>query len=380
MSINNKPSPLGKTFARIFGGNPSQTTSEPKSDDANSILFDDASDHSSDDTNYFLDCSIGDDHSFDVNQDPFKNVGKPANEKLNSNHSHYDPMEYSEHLFPTDENANSVKTTYQGDWRDDIGDTEAGEWVYEQHRDEMRERLVDVAIKPSLNSVYFEKPYREEGGSVLSIELRQPSDRPPLVALTITKGMITSDGNHDKILNVRFDGGPMESYEWHRYKGGLHGPAVIYKDADKFIEKLKAARYIMIGLCFYAGRDYDSLVFKFDVSGLVWDHSPKTVDAAPVYDIDLDEPVSLEDPIELEEPIELEDPIEFEEPIVFEEPVFDDEVIVVSEDDTTTSDTAVELIDPEIGDFEDLADIKALINDNYLGDFEALAGVKKPTA
>ena len=53
---------------------------------------------------------------------------------------------------------------------------------------------------------------------------------------------------------------------------------------------------------------------------------------------------------------------------------------MVSEDDTPTSDTAVELIDPEIGDFEDLADIKALINDNYLGDFEALAGVKKPTA
>lgn len=183
----------------------------------------------------------------------------------------YNSADYEESLFPT--KAALTDASYESDWRDELKEVHNSEWLYSQHIDEMRKRVVYFASKISLNSVAFASPYDVEGGSFLSIELRQASDRPSAIALTITKGQITSNRQHQHIINVKFDDGDIESYSWHKSNADRK-TIVIYEGAGKFIDKLKNSKHIMIEMTFYSDSSYEDAVFKFDVSGLVWDYKP----------------------------------------------------------------------------------------------------------
>lgn len=188
--------------------------------------------------------------------------------------SDYNASDYEESLFSS--KAILTDYNYESDWRDELRGANNSEWQYGQHVDEMRKRVVYFASKRSFNSVTFESPYDVQGGSFLSIELRQASDRPSAVALNITKGLITSNKNSKYIINARFDDGEIESYTWNKSNSNSE-TVVIYKDADKFIEKLKASQHVIIEMAFYERGTTENILFKFDVSGLDWNYKPMII-------------------------------------------------------------------------------------------------------
>lgn len=197
--------------------------------------------------------------------------------------SNYSASDYEESLFSS--KAILTDSNYESDWRDELREVNNSEWQYGKHIDEMRERVVYFASKRSFNSVTFESPYDVQGGSFLNIELRQASDRPSAVALKITKGQITSNTNYKHTINARFDDGDIENYTWNKANSNSE-TVVIYEDADKLIEKLKASQHVMIEMAFYSRGTRDNVLFKFDVSGLDWNYKPMIIDELSGNDVD----------------------------------------------------------------------------------------------
>lgn len=207
----------------------------------------------------------------------------------------YNHDDYSTELFPYQ--AEIIEGGYEDDWRDALKDIDAGVWAYSTHKDILRRRVIYTASKTSLNSVQLNNPERE-AASTAHIEIKQASDRPVFILFKVDNSHLVTNSNYDQEVRVRFDDDDIVLYTWKRNKGKL-GSRIdsinLYDEADRFLHRLKTAKYMLIEFCFYKvhgkeGLDHEE-VFIFDVSGLEWAHETRRleqVDSTTSVNVDVD--------------------------------------------------------------------------------------------
>lgn len=249
--------------------------------------------------------------------------------KLNGTSSTYgyNANEYNAQLFPYQ--AEIVAGGYEDNWREELKDFDAGEWLYRTHKDILRKRVVYIASKTSLNSVQIKKPTEE--ANTLSIEIKQASDRPLCISLQVD-GSHLVDSNYKNEIQVRFDDDDAVTYRWEKDCGFRSIDTIhIYEDAGDLFARLRTAKYMIIEVCFYTiyGRNgnHHYEVFIVDVSDLEWVHetrrlgqtdSSSLIEAA---DAD-DDPKYLESFVGEPEELEIEDfEIDAAFEAAFEEPL-----------------------------------------------------------
>lgn len=214
-----------------------------------------------------------------VDEDIDKEVNEINNQEvLNLCESHdfysdYNPQQYEHDLYPN-KGSSDAADTYNYDWREDImvNKSDKGKWIYLKHHDILRKRLIDYATKKSLNRIIFPSPYTVADGSDMTIEIRHATGGLVSVALKVTKGQITSNNHHKEVVNVRFDNNDeVHTYEWQT--GERCRSVIIYKDAVDFIERLKKSNHVLIELPFYVDSKTILCLFKFETTGLEWNHA-----------------------------------------------------------------------------------------------------------
>lgn len=223
----------------------------------------------------------------------------------------YEHGEYDLDLFPA--SAEIVEGGYVDDWRDNLEGLVDSSWVYRDHKDILRRRIIYFAEKTSLNIAPIPNSYNPDKASPLTIEIRQPSDRLSCVALKLVDGHITTNSKNKSLLHVRFDDDEIECYEWDK-SGSDIGTVIIYKDADKLIERLKNAKHAVFELPLYIRGETTDVPFIFDLSGLVWEHKTRLVDSVtttPSIDKKVEKRETDED--------DFDNALEFEEPMSFED-------------------------------------------------------------
>ncbi|MBP5136431.1 MAG: hypothetical protein ILP23_03770 [Paludibacteraceae bacterium] len=139
-------------------------------------------------------------------------------------------------------------------------------WTYSENIDEMTEKKTFFASLTSDNKVDFDFPY--EGGSSLSINVRQSPKYGKDVYFTISKGQFTDIFNGS--ISVKFDNGSIEKYSCSGASDADTGVLFLSGNVDKFIKKLKEAKQIKVQASFFQEGDR-TFTFTTPV-GLEWKH------------------------------------------------------------------------------------------------------------
>lgn len=133
-------------------------------------------------------------------------------------------------------------------------------WDLTTNQDEMDDSKSYWYSLQSDNYANFDFPY--EGNSYLTITVRWMKKYGYDVLLEITKGqMVGNEYNGTNYVRVRFDGGKVQKFYYNEPNDGSSN-LVFLRNAQKFIEKCKSAKDIIIEQEFYQEGIHQ---FKFHV-------------------------------------------------------------------------------------------------------------------
>lgn len=136
-------------------------------------------------------------------------------------------------------------------------------WLYEKTIDKAGRTVYKASIN-SPNLLQFGFPYA--GGSTATLTIRK-RDSDTHVYLHVSKGQFNRSfqgGN----ANIRFDGNPARSYAFSAAENGSAN--IIFFDSEqKLIDKMKAARKMIVDIEFYA---QGKRQIEFEIADLTWNH------------------------------------------------------------------------------------------------------------
>lgn len=141
----------------------------------------------------------------------------------------------------------------------------AGDWRYNQNRDEMRDTTSYYANLDSTNSIDLLSPYN--GGSKLTIAVYSADDNLIKSAgLLLSKGMINCNKGEPCKVNVKFDNGKIQ--ELHTSLLADDYDVLGISSPKSFVQSMKMAKNLIIEVPLYKNGEKQ---FKFDLSGLQWE-------------------------------------------------------------------------------------------------------------
>ncbi len=145
-------------------------------------------------------------------------------------------------------------------------DQQKEKWEYSEKNDEMSGQTSYFAECQSTNTIKFEFPYNEKGGSSFALTVRN-MDGANEVYLTVSKGQFMTNVMGSQYCRVKFDEGQSVNYKYNSAADGS-SDILFLSNSAQFIKNLKAAKQLKIEAPFFqAGRQ----IIEFDVEGLVWD-------------------------------------------------------------------------------------------------------------
>lgn len=140
-------------------------------------------------------------------------------------------------------------------------------WEYGEAVDEMTDAKTYVAQIEAEEELEFDFPY--DGGTPVYITLRSANGRTDVkVWVPKNKGQFNPDIMGGSSLMARFDEKPAEKY-YYVAPSDYSTEAIFIKNADKFIENLKAAQKTIVQCEFF---NEGTRTITFDTRGLVWEH------------------------------------------------------------------------------------------------------------
>ena len=178
-------------------------------------------------------------------------------------------------LFSDDEpsNSNSYSSAYSSSYKepeltpeqrleqarqDSIREANASYWHYSQSTDEMTDKKTYFAWIESEDKAYFDYPY--EGGSTLTLTLRQHPQWGKNVYIEISKGQFNSTYGGETI-KVRFDDKPAKTFSLNDPADHDHTLRFV-SGYSTFLSELKKAKVMKIQASFFEG---GSRIFTFKV-------------------------------------------------------------------------------------------------------------------
>jgi hypothetical protein len=121
----------------------------------------------------------------------------------------------------------------------------SAQWVYKSQKDDMRGTAAKMAFIKSKTVLQFDFPY--QGGSFVRLGIRKDTKNDDLsVWLDVSKGQFLY---HDRDYAVKFDDDEIQSFSTLGSSSG-RSDIVFLEPADKFIERLRTAKKVIIGLNF----------------------------------------------------------------------------------------------------------------------------------
>lgn len=139
-------------------------------------------------------------------------------------------------------------------------------WEYSETIDEMTDKKSYLAYVESENSVNFDFPY--DGGSTLSLCLRDDPQYGKDVYIKISKGQFNSNVISGQTIKVRFD--QDEPYDVRCNGSSDYSMDVLFLDGyKKLVERLKTAKTMKISVEFF---NEGTRTFTFNVENLEWEH------------------------------------------------------------------------------------------------------------
>jgi len=139
-------------------------------------------------------------------------------------------------------------------------------WEYSETIDEMTDKKSYLAYVESENSVNFDFPY--DGGSTLSLCLRDDPQYGKDVYIKISKGQFNSNVISGQTIKVRFD--QDKPYDVRCNGSSDYSMDVLFLDGyKKLVERLKTAKTMKISVEFF---NEGTRTFTFNVENLEWEH------------------------------------------------------------------------------------------------------------
>ncbi|MDA8485132.1 hypothetical protein NNO07_18860 [Pseudomonas resinovorans] len=138
-------------------------------------------------------------------------------------------------------------------------------WVYTEVKDEMSGTPIKLAMLESPDRALFEFPYKEPGGSTLTLVLRKGKREGDEIYVHISRGQIDC-GARDCPVNLKIGDGPIQALSGSEAGAGKRD-AVFLSRSKPLREAIQVGRPFKLELTFYnAGRR----TFSFDPQGLKW--------------------------------------------------------------------------------------------------------------
>ncbi len=137
-------------------------------------------------------------------------------------------------------------------------------WSYSSKKDEMEGTTTKYAECYADNTIKFDFPYEEAGGSKFDLIVRQ--NKTLDIMLTVSSGQFMGSFS-DRYAKFKFDDEkPMQI----TYNGTSDGSSdvIFFKSTAKLLKKIKAAKKLKIEVEFYG---YGKKIIDFTLGGLKWE-------------------------------------------------------------------------------------------------------------
>ncbi len=141
-------------------------------------------------------------------------------------------------------------------------------WQYNESKDEMRDSVDYTALLESSNKIELDFPYN--GGTTLGLLLRESSNFGQDIMIVVEKGNLGACIAGCS-ANFKFDDGEIVEYNLSGGSDSMGNVLFIQnqKDVKAISDKLKSSKIVFVEVSFF---DQGLKQFKFDVSGLEWNH------------------------------------------------------------------------------------------------------------